>query len=307
MHKASLVLAAGADFRLIGPKASMLQAKVPVVSVCAVRTGSGKSQTTRRVAEHPARRRAAGSWRSATPCPTATWCGRRCSASPQPGGPRPPPLHDRGARGVRAAHRGGRRHLRRRRLRGDPGRGREGGRRHPLGRRQQRPAVLQGRPGDRGRRPAPPRPRADATTPARPTCAAPTSSSSTRSTPPTPEGVDGGAPLDPRAEPRGDGRRRRLAALRRRPRGDPRQAGAGRRGRPDPHPRRDEVRRGRRRRQQASGPRRSSTRGPTRSARSRRTFESTRGSARCCPPWATARSRCGTWRPRSSGRPPTWC
>jgi predicted GTPase len=50
MHKASLVLACGADFRLIGPKASMLTAKVPVVSVCGVRTGSGKSQTTRRVA-----------------------------------------------------------------------------------------------------------------------------------------------------------------------------------------------------------------------------------------------------------------
>ncbi|HET7292236.1 MAG TPA: cyclic 2,3-diphosphoglycerate synthase [Vicinamibacteria bacterium] len=49
MHKASQVLAAGADFRLVGPKASMLKAKVPVVSVCAVRTGSGKSQTTRRV------------------------------------------------------------------------------------------------------------------------------------------------------------------------------------------------------------------------------------------------------------------
>jgi len=50
MHKASLVLALGADFRLIGPNASMLKATVPVVSVCAVRTGSGKSQTTRRVA-----------------------------------------------------------------------------------------------------------------------------------------------------------------------------------------------------------------------------------------------------------------
>jgi predicted GTPase len=49
MHKASQALAAGADFRLIGPRASMLKAKVPVVSVCAVRTGSGKSQTTRRV------------------------------------------------------------------------------------------------------------------------------------------------------------------------------------------------------------------------------------------------------------------
>jgi predicted GTPase len=50
MHKASLVLACGADFRLIGPKASMLKAKVPIVSICAVRTGAGKSQTTRRVA-----------------------------------------------------------------------------------------------------------------------------------------------------------------------------------------------------------------------------------------------------------------
>jgi predicted GTPase len=49
MHRASRVLAAGADFRLIGPRASMLRSKVKVVSVCAVRTGSGKSQTTRRV------------------------------------------------------------------------------------------------------------------------------------------------------------------------------------------------------------------------------------------------------------------
>jgi predicted GTPase len=50
MHKASLVLACGADFRLIGPKQTMLRARVPVVSVCAVRTGCGKSQTSRRVA-----------------------------------------------------------------------------------------------------------------------------------------------------------------------------------------------------------------------------------------------------------------
>ena len=50
MHKASVALAAGADFRLLGPKATMLRAEVPVVSVCAVRTGSGKSQTARRVA-----------------------------------------------------------------------------------------------------------------------------------------------------------------------------------------------------------------------------------------------------------------
>ena len=49
MHVASLVLAAGPDFRLVGPDASMLESRVPVVSVCAVRTGSGKSPTTRRV------------------------------------------------------------------------------------------------------------------------------------------------------------------------------------------------------------------------------------------------------------------
>jgi predicted GTPase len=51
MHVASRVLAAGADFRLLGPKQTELVAAVPVVAVCAVRTGAGKSQTTRRVAE----------------------------------------------------------------------------------------------------------------------------------------------------------------------------------------------------------------------------------------------------------------
>jgi len=51
MHKASIVLANGADFRLMGPKTTMLKAEVPVVSVCAVRTGSGKSQTSRQVAK----------------------------------------------------------------------------------------------------------------------------------------------------------------------------------------------------------------------------------------------------------------
>ncbi len=49
MHKASAVLAAGADFRLLGPKATMLRSAKTVVAVCAVRTGSGKSQTSRRV------------------------------------------------------------------------------------------------------------------------------------------------------------------------------------------------------------------------------------------------------------------
>jgi predicted GTPase len=51
MHKASMVLAAGADFRLMGPAATQVKSSKPVVSVCAVRTGSGKSQTTRRVSQ----------------------------------------------------------------------------------------------------------------------------------------------------------------------------------------------------------------------------------------------------------------
>jgi len=51
MHRASLVLATGADFRLMGMNSTQLPSKKPVVSVCAARTGSGKSQTTRRVAD----------------------------------------------------------------------------------------------------------------------------------------------------------------------------------------------------------------------------------------------------------------
>ncbi len=49
MHRASLALACGADFRLLGPAATMLRSVKPVVAVCAVRTGSGKSQTSRHI------------------------------------------------------------------------------------------------------------------------------------------------------------------------------------------------------------------------------------------------------------------
>jgi predicted GTPase len=49
MHRASTVLAAGADFRLLGPERTMLASTKPVVAICAVRTGSGKSQTSRYV------------------------------------------------------------------------------------------------------------------------------------------------------------------------------------------------------------------------------------------------------------------
>ena len=49
MHIGSRAIAAGADFALLGPRSTLVAANVPVVAVCAVRTGSGKSQTTRAV------------------------------------------------------------------------------------------------------------------------------------------------------------------------------------------------------------------------------------------------------------------
>jgi len=51
MHKAGIAMAEGADFILIGATYTMLRAKKPVVAVCAVRTGCGKSQTTREVCD----------------------------------------------------------------------------------------------------------------------------------------------------------------------------------------------------------------------------------------------------------------
>ena len=50
MNKASQVMAAGANFLLLGPKDTMIPSRRPVVSVCAVRTGAGKSQTSRKIA-----------------------------------------------------------------------------------------------------------------------------------------------------------------------------------------------------------------------------------------------------------------
>jgi predicted GTPase len=51
MHKASEVLSAGASFALLGPEETMLKSRLPLISVCAVRTGCGKSQTSRKVAQ----------------------------------------------------------------------------------------------------------------------------------------------------------------------------------------------------------------------------------------------------------------
>jgi len=50
-HKIATVNAAGANFVLLGTEKTMLKSKVPVISICAIRTGCGKSQTTRRVSE----------------------------------------------------------------------------------------------------------------------------------------------------------------------------------------------------------------------------------------------------------------
>jgi len=51
MHRASIALAAGADFTLLGPRTTMLECPKPVVAVCATRTGAGKSQTSRRIGQ----------------------------------------------------------------------------------------------------------------------------------------------------------------------------------------------------------------------------------------------------------------
>jgi len=51
MHRASLALSKGADFVLLGPGRTMLKAQVPVISICAVRTGCGKSGVTERIWE----------------------------------------------------------------------------------------------------------------------------------------------------------------------------------------------------------------------------------------------------------------
>jgi len=52
MHKASMVLAAGADFVLAGPRATAIKSTKPVIAVCAVRTGAGKSPTSRYVVDY---------------------------------------------------------------------------------------------------------------------------------------------------------------------------------------------------------------------------------------------------------------
>jgi predicted GTPase len=67
MHKASLVNTCGADFKLLGERDTQLVSTKPVISICAVRTGCGKSQTTRRISEilQKAGKKVAAPWSTA--------------------------------------------------------------------------------------------------------------------------------------------------------------------------------------------------------------------------------------------------
>ena len=158
MHLASRALAAGADFWLPGGRHTELKANVPVISICAVRTGCGKSPVARRVlaelrnlgwnpvvVRHPMpygdlARQAVQRFATLDDLQRHECTIEECEEYE-------PHIVQR--------HRG----VRRRGLRGHPAPRREGSRPHPLGRRQQRHAFLPLRPGDRGRRPASRRPR----------------------------------------------------------------------------------------------------------------------------------------------------
>ena len=120
MHKASAVLATGADFRLLGPEATMLRSSKPVIAVGAVRTGAGKSQTSRRIGQILLD---AGLKSRDRPAPDAVRRprGDARAALRFAGGHRREPPDDRGARGVRARGRARDGGVRRRRLRRDPG------------------------------------------------------------------------------------------------------------------------------------------------------------------------------------------
>ena len=81
MHKASLAMAEGADFILIGATYTMLRSRKPVIAVCAVRTGAANPRPPGRS------RRFSGDWESgwsssAIPCPTAICAARSFSVSP---------------------------------------------------------------------------------------------------------------------------------------------------------------------------------------------------------------------------------
>ena len=303
MHIASRALAAGAQLPPALAERDGARSTKPVVAVCAVRTGSGKSQTTRHVA---AILRDAGQGRRPPP-PDAL---RRPDQAGRPAlralrGSRCGRLHHRGARGVRAAPERGQPRLRRDRLRRDPGRGREGGRRDPLGRRQQRHAVHQARPAHRRRRSAPPRPRA----PLSPGRDEPAHGRRLhRQQGRQRDARKGSTQCSTRSaihNPRRARRARRFAVPHRGGRGrDRRQARARDRGRADADPWRDDLRR-RRPRREGERRRRARRSSPVRGRLDRADLRaSSRTSARSCRRWATGASRWRICARRSSAPTP---
>ena len=308
MNRASLAMACGADFRLLGPEEHHAQgARCPWWPSRAVRTGAGKSQTTRRVAEIlTGRGLKVVVVRHPMPYGNLDEQVVQRFADPRRSGAAP--LHHRGAGRVRTPHRPGQRGLRGRRLRQDPGAGPGRSRRHPVGRRQQRLLRSTG-----------------------PTCSSP---SPTRTGPghetvvpsgrdqlphgrcgrhqqgglgASPEHVEAvrdavrsrqphGAVIIEAASPDHGGRPGRC----------PGQAGRRGGGRSHAHPRRHGLRRGLIAAQQL----RRDPGGPparTRWARSKACLPALQPLwPTCCPPWATARRRCGSLRRPSTRRPPTW-
>ena len=159
MHKASIVMAAGANFVLLGPDATMLEGHG------ADGCGHGGADRRREVPDDAGRRgRAEGRGQAGRRCasPDAVRGSRRAGRPAIRGARRPGPtqVHDRGARGVRTAHHQRHRDLCRRRLRRDPRAGAGGMRRPAVGRRQQRHAVLHAGCMDHAGRPASCGPRA---------------------------------------------------------------------------------------------------------------------------------------------------
>jgi predicted GTPase len=73
MHKASRVIAAGVDFCFLGVEHTMLRSRKPVISICAVRTGAGKSPVARHIAELLKHQ---GLRSCAVRCRTETWLGK---------------------------------------------------------------------------------------------------------------------------------------------------------------------------------------------------------------------------------------
>ena len=99
MHLASRAVAAGADFWLLGVERTQLAAKVPVISVCAVRTGCGKSPVSRRIASELRRH---GMESGSGPSSHAVWRSGRaaCAALRIAGRSRSLRVHHRRARGI---------------------------------------------------------------------------------------------------------------------------------------------------------------------------------------------------------------